>query len=255
MSQDGSWRTIDSVQTALQIVMALKEEDGARISELAGRLDMSPSTIHAHLKTLEADRFVVKKDDGYHLGLQFLDLGGHVATEREEFQLASKKVAELAAETGERAQFVVEEFGRGFYLTTETGERAALMNARIGKQRYLHVSSAGKAILAALPEQRVEEIIDRWGLPKVTDNTITDKDVLYDELETVRQQGYAVNREESIPGLRAIGVSVQRYDGEVIGSLSVSGPTNRMHEERVESDLVNLIRGMANEMELTIHHS
>jgi len=255
MDSNESWRTIDSVQTAFRIILALQNANGAGVSKLSDTLGMSPSTIHAHLKTLEQERFIVKRDETYHLGLQFLNVGGHVASQREEYKLAVQKVMELATETGERAQFVVEEYGRGFYLTTDTGAQAVQMNARIGKERYLHASSAGKAILAALPSHRVDEIIDWWGLQKICENTITDRDELSAELDSIRDQGYAVNREESIPGLRAVGVSVQHQDGSVIGALSVSGPSNRMYDDRIESDIANLIGGIANEMELTIQYS
>lgn len=254
MTTEDAWRTIESVQTALGIVQELVATDGAGVSELADRLELAPSTVHAHLKTLEQERFVVQRGEQYHPAMQFLDIGGHVAVGREEYSLATQKVTKLANETGERAQFVVEEFGRGYYLSTDTGDQAVQMDARIGKQRYLHASSAGKAILAALSADRVDEIIDRWGLPETTGNTITERDKLAAELEAVRERGYAVNREESISGLRAIGVSVQDPDGRVVGALSVSGPSNRLHEDRLTSDLATLIRGVSNEMELTLQH-
>jgi DNA-binding IclR family transcriptional regulator len=251
---DDSWRTIDAVRTSLRIATTLANRGGAGVSEVAESLDCAPSTVHAHLKTMEDEGFVVHRNAEYHPGLRFLDVGGAVAVERPGYDLATRKVSELAAETGERVQFVAEEGGRGYYLHTDTGDRAVQIDARVGKRNYLHASAAGKAILAALPEKRVDSIVAEWGLPALTDDTITTREELDAELARVRERGYAVNDGESIPGLRAVGVAVRDGAADVVGALSVSGPSNRMREEWGDADLTTRIRGIANELELTIQH-
>lgn len=107
--------------------------------------------------------------------------------------MAEEKVQKLAAETNERAQFIVEENSRRYYTHTENGEDAVLADARTGKRIYLHDSTAGKSILAQLPESRVRKIINSWGLPAYTEYTITDESELFEELEQIREQGYALN--------------------------------------------------------------
>ena len=100
---------------------------------------------------------------------------------------------------------MAEENGRGIYLHIETQKSTAVeVNRRVGTSRYLHSSAAGKAILAHLPAERVNEIVATCGLPSEAPNTITDRT----ELDRVRESGVAYNDEESIKGLRAVGVPV-----------------------------------------------
>lgn len=254
MPQDNNPRGLKTIETASEVIDTVQALDGVRVSELADELDIAQSTAHGYLSTLEDTRYVVKKGDEYHVGLKFLNIGGYAKQRDEGYEIASQKVKDLAIETDERAQFIVEEHGRGIYLQTETGDKAVQINARIGKEVRLHASSAGKAILASLPESEVESILDRWGLPRLTENTITSRDQLYENLEEIRDRGYAFNREESVSGLRAVGVPVTTSQDTLIGGLSVSGPSNRMQDEWFHHDLPKLLLGTVNEIELKVSY-
>ncbi|MFB6187002.1 MAG: IclR family transcriptional regulator C-terminal domain-containing protein, partial [Halobacteriaceae archaeon] len=70
------------------------------------------------------------------------------------------------------------------------------MMGNIGARRLPHANAAGKAILAHLPEDVVHDILDRTGLPEHTKHTITSRKELFDELDSIRERGYAVNRGE-----------------------------------------------------------
>lgn len=243
---------IESVERSFEIVDAVQELDGARVTELANYLDLPPSTVHSHLKTLESCRYLVKEGDIYQIGLEFLVRGGYARIRKAAYKMAFDTVEELATETEERAQFIVEEHGRGIYLHTATGSHAVQVNSRIGGVSYLHASAAGKAILAHSPESKRDEIIDKWGLRRFTDNTITDRRELEEELQTIRNRGFSFNEEESIEGLRAVGAPVLDASGQIVGSFSVSGPTNRMKGDWFDSEIPDLLLGAANELELNI---
>jgi DNA-binding IclR family transcriptional regulator len=245
-------RPVKSTQTLFRIVEALEAHDGARVTELANELGLAKSTVHQQLSTLLDLGYVTKEDGEYHVGLRFLYLGEYARTRKEAYQLAKPLVEELARETGERAQFLVEEGGRAVYLYIEQGEHAVQTDRRIGKQRYLHSSASGKAILANMHEEEVEEVIDTWGLPAETDDTITTPEGLFENLEEIRERGYSLNIGESIDGLRAIGVPVMYPDGSVLGSFSIAGPSYRLQGERFEHTIPDLLLGTANELELKI---
>lgn len=243
---------IEAVERSLRIIDAVQELNGARVTELADYLDLSPSTVHGHLKTLEHHRYLIKEGDVYHIGLEFLNRGGFARNRNTAYTMAFDLVSELANTTEERAQFIVEEHGRGIYLHTVTGNHAVQVNARIGRQNYLHASAAGKAILAHLPESRVNEIIDRWGLKQITENTITDREALFEELEAIREQGISYNQEESVEDLRAVGVPVLDANDHIVGAFSVSGPSRRLEGDRFQNEIPNLLLGAANELKLNI---
>ena len=256
MDSQSTGETLSTVHRAFEIVDTLQELEGARVTELAAELDIAPSTAHKYLATLEEENCVVKEGDQYHVGLEFLDIGTYVKYRKKGYRLCTQKVSEIAEETGERAQFVVEEHGLGIYLDTEASdENAVMMDRRDGVHRHLHSTAAGKAILAQLPDHRVEEIIDEHGLPAETENTITDPDELFSELDRIRDDRIAYNDEESVTGLRAVGVPVFKPNGLVLGAFSMSAPSNRLQGERFREDVPNTLLGHVNEIELNLRYS
>lgn len=246
---------VKTTHTSLGILAALRDLDGATIDELSEVLGLAPSTIHRHLVTLREAEFVVQRGETYRIGLKFLTFGGYAQRNVTAYPMIKEKVDYLAEETGERAQFIVEEHGRRVYLYTEVGESAVQTGAHVGKRGDLHSSAGGKAILAEFPEAGVKEILHEHGLPKRGRNTITSKSAFFEELETVRERGYAFNREETTEGVHAVGAAVTDSDGEVLGALSVSGPAHRLKGEQLTEVVPEQILGAVNELELYIEHS
>lgn len=254
-SRNGALGGIGATETTFDVIEQIGERGEARVTELADELGMAKSTVHNHLQTLRRRGYVLQDGDEYRLSLRFLHLGQRVRTRQPAYELARDKVKKLAAQTGERSQFIVEEHGYGVYMFRESGSEAVHTDSEIGKRIPLHATSAGKAILASLPEPDVEEVVARRGLERFTDRTITDEGELHEELERIRERGYADNRGESTNSLWAVGVPVSTTDGRVLGALSVSGPSQRMKGERIRSELPDLLLAVANELELNIRYA
>jgi len=246
--------TIQSVNVVISILELLQQRDGARVTEVADELGLAKSTVHRHFKTLLLRNLIVKEGDEYHIGLGFLELGEYAKTRKPTYLMAEEKVEELSATTDERAQFLVEEHGQAVYVFRETGENAIQTDPGLGKRIPIHATAAGKAILAHLPKERVENILDTHGLESLTPNTITEKEALVDQLAEIRERGHSFNLQENITGLHAVGVPVKGKGGRVIGALSVSGPTKRMTDELLHTEVPQLLMGVANELELNIRH-
>lgn len=254
-NEGSNTKQVKSARTVFGVIEAVYELDGGGVSEIADHLGMAKSSIHAHLNTLESCEYLVREGDQYHVSLKFLELGEFAKSRKTEYTISQRKVRELAEETEERSQFIVEEHGRGVYLDREVGERGVHTDPGIGKRIPLHSTAAGKSILAELPTDRVESILDTWGLESVTENSITDAETLYDELEGIRDRGYAFNLEENVPGLNAVGIAVTGADGRVCGALSVSGPSHRLEGSLLYEEIPNLLLGTANELELNLMYS
>ncbi|AGB33354.1 IclR family transcriptional regulator [Natrinema pellirubrum DSM 15624] len=251
-------RPVKTTQTSLALVRAVRESDGATLSELADRLELAKSTVHNHLHTLVDEGFLVRDGDTFHVGLQFLAFGEHARGRNPLYATARRHVYSLAETTGHEADFIVEENGRAYSLEYAIGEssRRSLSESspfRAGNRFYMHNCASGKALLASMSESRVGEILERWGLPATTDQTITDEAELFDELEAIRRRGYAVNDEELIDGYRSIGAAVTDPDGEVLGAFSVGGPTYRMAtDESTAEELAQLLRDEIGSLESTL---
>ena len=253
MSEQTESRTVGSDRTLFRIIEALLDLDGATVTELSAELGIAKSTIHQHLATLLELGYAIKEGNEYNVGLRFLTIGEYAKKRNEAAALVEPMVEGLADETGERTQFFVEEHGRVIYLHTATGERAVRANRQTGEIRYIHSSAGGKAILSRMPRERIEGILDTHGLPAETDRTITDRETLFEELETIREQGYSVNKEESITGLWAIGVPAV-VDGDVVGAFSVSGPRHRLENSELHGELPDLLLAAANELEIKLQY-
>ena len=246
---------IQSAQVAFRIVENLKELEGAGVSELARELDMPKSTTHNYLSTLEENEYLTKEDGAYYVGVRFLELGSYVRNRRKIYEIAKPEVRDLAQETGELANLLVEEHGKGTYLQRARGERAVNVEAPEGARVPLYCTGLGKSILAHLPEDRVETIIEREGLEQVTSNTVSGREALFEQLEEIRQRGYALDDEERIQGLRCVAAPILSTDDRVLGALSVAGPSNRIRGERYRETLPNKVLETVNVIELNVTYS
>ncbi len=255
MSLEPSGRRLKTVETTISIVEGLEELDGAGVTELADHLGLSKAAVHNHLSTLARHHFVVQEGEEYSLGLRFMALGEYVKHQNALYQAGQNEVDELAERTGEYGHLMAEQHGMGYHVHKAQGAEAvaeAYHDLNLEKPYHLHHSAIGKAVLAFMPDDRIEAVIDQYGLPKRTENTITDRETLYDEIERTRIRGYAVNDEEEIQGLRAVGAPIQTSTRGLVGAVSVSGPVSRMKGEWFEAELPELVLQTANVIELNL---
>jgi len=254
-SRGSGQKTIKAVETSISIIEALKEQRTATLDELTDVTDMSKANVYRHVTTLREHGFVNREEDRYRFSLRFLNLGGLAREQYVDPQIVKPKVAEIAENTGEVAQFGVIENGRVVVLYKKTGYQGVSLQTRTGTHVPVHQIATGKAIMAHMPDDEVEALVEEHGLPAATENTITTREDLYEELETVRDRGYAVNDNESTKGLYAVAVPINTPDGGVVGACVVSGPEHRMKEERKADEVTELLLSVANEIELDLAYS
>jgi DNA-binding IclR family transcriptional regulator len=244
---------VRAVGTANRILEALKELGEAGPTELARYLELPKSTVYNHLKTLEDAEFLIHEDDVYRLSFKFLNYGHFVRQQSDLYSLGRKKIDKLANDTEEVVNLMAPEGNRGVYLYKTRGSRAVQHDTRPGKRVLLHTTAMGKSILSKLPKHAVQGIIDEEGLEKETSNTITDRDVLFEELETIRQRGYATNTGERNERVYCVATPIHVEDKDVLGALSVSGPKPRL-EKHLEGDLPEKVIEFSNVIEINIKH-
>lgn len=253
MSEDSEGQTLQGVHRAFKIVRHLRESGPTTVTGLADAFDLPKSTAHIHLKTMNEAGYLYKEDGEYRLSLHFLDHGAAVRREFDLYDVAKQEIKNLAAETGEVANIGVEEGGKRVLLYKAEGGDAIYDNAHTGEYTNMHWTSLGKALLANLPRDRAAEIVDQHGLPPATEHTFTEREALYEELDRIRQQGYAIEDEEHWENIRAVAVPVLKDDA-LVGAISVSGPKTRFSYERIEDELLKALRDKDNIIELKLKH-
>lgn len=253
---DDNGGKVKSLETAFSIVDAVETLEGGGVTEVADHVGVAKSTVHDHLQTLESNGFLRKESDGtYRVGFRFLDHGGLARSRLEVFQTSKPEVENLADNTGELANLIVEENGLGVYIDYATGNDAVNLDTYLGKREHLHSTAFGKAILAYLPSSRVDSIIDCRGLPAETDRTITSRERLEDRLETVRENGFAVDDEERLEGLCCVSAPIRNSDDDVVGAISISGPAGRLKGGRLTNELADEVMRTANIIEINMTYS
>lgn len=254
MGKKPKTKTLQSLETTLELIDYLRAQNGVGVSQIEDELGIPKSTAHVHLHTLEQNGYLVNKNGEYYVGLRFLELGESARNRQQIYELGRSEVEKLANESSELASMMIEEHGKGVYIHRSRGDQAILADTQAGQKVDLHCRAAGKAILAHLPEERVIDIIDMHELPQKTEKTINTRSELFQELDTIREQGVAFDDGEQLNGLRCVAAPVIA-NGTVAGALSVSGPRGRLRGERFEEWLPEIILSATNVIEINLSYS
>jgi len=229
-------RTIQSVDRACLILEEIRQVNSITLTDLQENIDLSLGTLQTYMNTLCENGLVIKDGRTYRLAHQFLTYGEHVRNNLPLYRAGRRVADKITHETGKNAHVITHHDGREVTVYQSFGEGS------VGSKIYtwhqtksiwqLHWSASGKAILASLPQEQVVGVVSNHGLKKRTKNTITDEQELYEELEQIRDQGYALNDEEEISGLRAVAAPIKDVDDNLVGSISLSGPVSQMPDKK-----------------------
>jgi len=216
--------SVQSVDRAVSILELLARHGEQGVTEVAGELGVHKSTAFRLVATLEQRGLVEQTEDRgkYRLGVGLLRLAGATTARLDVVQEARPICRRLAQETGETVNIAVLSESSALYLDQVAGSSALQSHNWVGQHIPLHATSNG----------RLGEVLRR--LPSYTDATITRKSKLRQELERVRADGYAVAVDELEVGLSAVAAPIRNAHGDVIASMSVSGPTFRMPTEKLD---------------------
>ena len=243
---------VRATETSIRMLEGLIDLGGeAGITELATHLSVAKSTVYKHLNTLDSNGLVVKHGDRYRIGLRALEFGGYAQRYDGVYDTARPQLRKMADETGELANLMFEEDGWGVYVHTSRGEDAVDIDTQTGRRAHLHATGLGKAILATLPEERVEAIVDSRGLPGVTEHTITDRAELLAELDEVRAEGIAYDREECVEGMACIARPLST-PSERPAAISITGPASRVSSGGTEATIRSVLEEAGNVVELEL---
>ena len=223
-----------SINKAFQILSFLAErESDVGVTEISRALNFNKSTVYRFLVSLEKAGAVQKNEatNKYHLGLTLFELGNHVPIKRNMIDKIHPHLQDLAFHVNEVANLAGLFQNEVVYLDKIESKRSVQIMTYIGFHIPPHCTALGKAILAFMSPEDVRRILRIEGLPHFTDKTITEMDKFISELHRIRKEGFAIDDEEFEEGLRCIAVPLFDSQKRVIASVSISGPTARIHEK------------------------
>ncbi len=237
---------VQSVERALDLLECLARSSSSwvGISELSNATGQPVATVHRLLMTLVARQYVVRdsRTRRYALGPAFRRLAGTSLQTPDWTTIVTPHLRELVEISGETANLAVMEGHQAVYVAQAQPTRMVRMFTELGNRVPLHCTGCGKVLLAYQPESVIASTIAETGLPRYTETTITDPGQLQQELETIRQQGYAVDHGEQEEGVRCLAAPVYGPKGRVVAAVSISGPSSRLDSRRIPTLLPHLKR-------------
>ena len=240
--------SIQSVDRALQILALFSHRcPTLGVTEISQAVGLSKGTVHGLIRTLLRQGFLQQDVPSrkYRLGLKIYELGIILAGTLEINQKAAGPLTQLAKSAQLTGRVAIWD-GDSVIITFDVHPRIrAVLPFRFGPRVHAYCSAMGKSILAFLDEAQVNSYLERTPLVAFTATTVTEKDKLLEELAETRRRGYALDREEAVQGIGCIGAPVFQRDGQVAGSISISGSASRVLGEKMTEYTEELLRTAA----------
>lgn len=229
-------QTIERISAILDILR--QNPDGISVKNVSEKVKLPMGTTHRLLSSLLYFGFVSQDSSSkqYQLGFKLVELGNARLEQIDLRTVARPHLKKLSQKANESVHLVVLDEYEALYLDridSSESHHGLQMAFKVGMRINAHSSGVGKVLLSALSEDEINLFIKTKGLPKRTEKTITDANQLKIELETVRNQGYAVDDEEDDLGTRCVAAPIRNESGNVIAAISITGPTIRITWPRV----------------------
>ncbi|WP_103866291.1 IclR family transcriptional regulator [Aquimarina sp. I32.4] len=206
------------------------------VTEIAKQMNTNKSAVYRMLATMEALNVIQQnpENEKYRLGLKLFELGQKVSIHKNFIAKARPFMEELVKRAGETAHLAIHKNQKVYFLDKVVGRHDLQINSQIGSEKPLHCTGLGKIILA-FAHSNYKDIIKDLDLISVTKNTITNKEKLISEIESIKHKGFALDIEENEIGLVCVAAPVFNTTGKFIAAISTSGPSARFNKNEIKT--------------------
>ncbi len=242
---------IHSVDHAFDVLEAFRaDEPELGVTQLAKMLNLHKNNVFRILATLESRGYVEQnpRTGNYRLGLKAFEAGQAYLRHTSLLSVAHPQMETFTAQLRENTYLSVLRDDYIFYLDEIIADQTIQVVSRLGTRVSPHCTATGKVFLAYIDEATSDVVFKTMVLEKMTPNTITDKRKLRSEIKEVARNGFAVDNEEWYQGLKCVAAPILDYYGKIQGALSVSGPSERLPEKRIEEEIIPSVMKYAGEI-------
>ncbi len=234
-ASESSAGTVQALDRGLMILNALAKEGEATLTELSMKVGLPASSVHRLLMTLEKHGFSDFHEESQHwtIGVEAFRVGSTFLQRAKVVESGREVMRALLDDTGETVNIAISDQGDVVFVSQLETHQPIRAFFRLGTRGFMHASGIGKALLAEMSKEEIEQLLTRKGLPEFTPTTITSPEKLFAELEVIKKQGWALDDEERTLGMRCVASAIYNEFGEAIAGISVSGPTVRMDDNEV----------------------
>jgi DNA-binding IclR family transcriptional regulator len=240
--------SIQSIDRAAEIISLFSSaQTYLGITEIATALKMNKGTVWSLVTTLEKHHFLEQDPETrkYTIGAKLFELGMLYYSSLEINARASRPLHRLASRTHCSARVGIWQGDTVLITLLALPKAADSLSHQVGPRLPAFCSGVGKAMLAFLPAEQLEQYLDRVKLVPLTKTTIVTREELLAELERTRERGYSIVREEMVPGAAVIGAPVFGRNKKLVGAISLNQTPKFMLGERLEALAAELLRAAA----------
>ncbi|MDT8442192.1 MAG: IclR family transcriptional regulator [Desulfuromonadales bacterium] len=249
--KDKSEYIIQAVSHALDLLEQFHGDvDELGVTELSKRLKLHKNNVFRLLATLESRGYIEqnKATENYRLGLKALELGQTFIKQMGLLRQAKPILDQVVGECNETSYVAIFKEGYVVYLDVVETDMTVRVVSRVGSRLPAYCTAAGKVHMAFMSEDEINELLPDNQLQTFTSTTIATREALMAELHTITEQGYAIDDEELDLGVRCIAAPIRDYTRRIVGALSISGPSMRITDERIDKELVSLVLNATSEL-------
>jgi DNA-binding IclR family transcriptional regulator len=246
------------VERALDILLCFsRQTPELTMTQIAEQVGMHKSTVHRMLATLEGKRFVQRNPatGTYRLGIRLLQMAYLTLEHNDLRQLATPFLHRLCEQYQENIDLAVLDDTDVVFLDVIEGPQRVKLSAAIGQRLPAFATASGKAILAFMPDETVQRILER-GMPQLTQHTIRSPGALFENLRHARERGFAIDEQEFEEGINAVAAPILDLNGQPIAAVAVAGPAYRLTRERMVEIgplVLSTAQDIAQEVEMAVH--
>ena len=237
---------VQSIDRVFDIMEKLSTHSrGILLTELAAEVSLPKSTVYRLLVSLTNKGYAVKESDNgkYRLTMRLFEIGSRAAGVRDMLATIRPCLDQLAETTGEVVHFVKRDGGSVIYIyKLDTSSASVRMTSAVGVRNPMYCTGVGKAILSHLPEAEALAIWNATDIRRHTEQTITTFARMEQEMKCIAQNGYALDNEEHELGVCCVAAPVYDYSDRPAYAVSVSAPSTRMNEQRIQIIAPMIIR-------------
>lgn len=230
-------RHVDAALRMLDILDCFLVEPRLSLGQIIARTGLVRSRAMRLIGTLEHRGYLIEDaaTKTYSLGCRLAGLGKSFERANQTETLVRPVLNYLVEKTGESATFYVADGMERVALVRQEGTKAIRLSIVEGQRTPVHVGASGKVLLAFGNPETLRKILEMKMLPRITEHSITDPAILAQEVETIRERGYAISKGENIPDAYAIATPVFNYENRMVGAVAIAGPAGRLTEDEIKS--------------------
>ena len=239
--------TIQSVERALDVLLALSIAPGAGPTSIGAQLGLHKSTVHRLLRSLESRGFVARDSstDRYRVGPAALQLSQASAIRPDLAAVAQPELTRLRDATSETAILDIRVGSSRMCIAQAESRQEIRRSQPLGSPMEIHAGAMGKVLLMDEPADLLQEIAQRVGFRKLTDHTPVTVDALLAQIHKLHRDGYLVSVGERVKGATTIAAPVRSPSGQVVAAVAVSGPTFRFGVPQARAIVPHLLEASA----------